>query len=86
MVSELWEGIVEDLQDNASTLGIKTAEQAEIGKATVTKTPGCLVWLDFDESNIPTHRGTPSGLRLSPSGRMNSWAPIRENSLPRSHD
>ena len=51
-VSTLWEAIREYLSDNKATVGIVTAERAEVGKATTTKTPGCLVWFDFKPAVI----------------------------------
>jgi hypothetical protein len=51
-VSTLWEAIRKYLEDNKTTIGILTAERAEVGKATTTKTPGCLVWLEFESAVV----------------------------------
>lgn len=52
IITELWDGARQHLENYKDIIGIKTAEKAEPGKATLTKPPGCLVWLDFEPAFI----------------------------------
>lgn len=65
-IGTFWSALNALIEASAETIGIVSVESGEAGKTTVTKPPGCITWIDFDEAEF-VHSGHAVALTVKPT-------------------